>query len=119
MNDWLYVAKRQGKTEFVKAFARFDPRRVEWTTNVDEAAEFTEAEWERIRGATNFILAGRLCLVSYADEPRKRGERPTGWHGKTLEPRQPTTRNGVASFATSAARRLKDRASLGSAAIGG
>jgi hypothetical protein len=76
-HDWLYVAKRQGKAKFIKAFKRFDPRRVEWTTNVDEAAEFTELEWRRER-AMDFILAEHLCLVSYADEPRKPGKRPTG-----------------------------------------
>jgi hypothetical protein len=79
-HDWLYVAKRQGKAEFIKAFKRFDPTRVEWTTNVDEAAEFTESEWRRER-AMDFILAERLCLVSYAGQPRKTGERPTGRHG--------------------------------------
>ena len=72
-DNWLYVAKRQGKPEFIKAFKRFDPASVEWTTKVDEAAEFTEGEW-KIEGAIDFILAERLCLVSYADEPRKRGE---------------------------------------------
>jgi hypothetical protein len=81
IDDWLFVAKRQGKLEFIKAFERFDPKRVEWTTNVDEAAEFTEAEWAR-EGAIAFICDNRLCLVSYADEPRKRGERPTRRHGK-------------------------------------
>jgi hypothetical protein len=80
-DNWLYVAKRQGKTEFIKAFARFNSVRVEWTTNVDEAAEFTEREWET-EGAMRFILARRLCLVSYADEPRKAGERPTRRHGR-------------------------------------
>ena len=70
--DWLYVAKRQGKSEFIKAFKRFDPANVQFTTNVDEAAEFTEGEWERVKGAIEFILAERLCLVSYADEPRKK-----------------------------------------------
>ena len=78
--NWLYVAKRQGKPEFIKAFKRFDPANVEWTANVDEAAEFTESEWRRER-AMGFILAERLCLVSYADEPRKARERPTGRHG--------------------------------------
>lgn len=80
-DDWLYVVKRQGKPEFVKAFKRFDPARVEWTTNVDDAAEFTETEWRR-EGAMDFILSERLCLVSYADEPRKPGERPRRQHGK-------------------------------------
>jgi hypothetical protein len=79
--DWLYVAKRQGKPEFIKAFKRFDPAKVEWTTNVDEAAEFTEYEWDRVKGAMDFILDEHLCLVSYADEPREPGERPTGRHG--------------------------------------
>jgi len=78
--NWLYVAKRQGKAEFIKAFKRFDPANVEWTTNVDEAAEFTEHEWKR-EGAMDFILSERLCLVSYAPEPRKPGERPTRCHG--------------------------------------
>jgi hypothetical protein len=81
-DDWLYVAKRQGKPEFIKAFERFDSAKVEWTTKVDEAAEFTESEWRREGRALDFILAERLCLVSYADEPRKRGERPTRRHGK-------------------------------------
>ena len=36
---WLYVAKRQGKPEFIKAFESFDPKQVEWTTSVDEARE--------------------------------------------------------------------------------
>jgi hypothetical protein len=67
--DWLYVAKRQGKSEFIKAFQSFDPEKVEWTTHVSEAAEFTESEWKR-EGAMEFILLERLCLVSYADEPR-------------------------------------------------
>jgi hypothetical protein len=67
--DWLYVAKRQGKSEFVKAFEHFDPTRIEWTTNVSEAAQFTESAWER-EGAMEFILSERLCLVSHADEPR-------------------------------------------------
>jgi hypothetical protein len=80
-DHWLYVAKRQGKPEFIKAFKRFDPANVEWTSNVDEAAEFTEGEWERVKGAMNFILAEHLVLVSHADEPRKAGERPTGRHG--------------------------------------
>jgi len=79
--DWLYVAKRQGKAEFIKAFKQFDPANAEWTINVYEAAEFTEDEWERITGAIKFILTERLCLVSYADEPRKAGERSTGRHG--------------------------------------
>jgi hypothetical protein len=80
--DWLYVAKRQGKLEFIKVFKRFDPANVEWTTNVDEAAEFTESEWERVKGAIDFILAENLVLVSHADEPRKAVERPTGRHGQ-------------------------------------
>jgi hypothetical protein len=79
-HDWLYVAKRQGKPEFIKAFKRLDPANVEWTRNVEEAAEFTEAEWRRER-AMDFIVAERLCLVSYADEPRKPGQRPTRRHG--------------------------------------
>jgi hypothetical protein len=78
--SWLYVAKRQGRPEFIKAFRRpFDPARVEWTVNVLEAAEFTEPEWQR-EGAMDFILSERLCLVSFADEPRKPGERPTRRH---------------------------------------
>ena len=81
-DDWLYVAKRQGKCEFIKAFKRFDPACVEWTTDVMEAAEFTEAEWRREGRAMDFILAERLCLVSYADGPRKAGERPSRQHGK-------------------------------------
>jgi len=84
--NWLYVAKRQGKAEFIKAFKRFDPANVEWTTNVTEAAEFTEAEWRRER-AMDFILAERLCLVSYADEPRKPGQRPTRRHGHRFKPK--------------------------------
>ena len=85
--DWLYVAKRQGKHEFIKAFDCFDPSRVKWTTSVSEAAEFTESEWEQEGDAMKFILGKipcdhlekgeRLCLVSYSDEPRQAGERPT------------------------------------------
>jgi hypothetical protein len=85
--DWLYVAKRQDETEFIKAFESFDPKRVEWTTNVNEAAEFTENEWEHEGDAIDFILGKipcdhlekgeRLCLVSYSDQPRRPGERPS------------------------------------------
>jgi hypothetical protein len=33
-DNWLYVAKRKGKPEFIKAFPfkQFDPAKVEWTT---------------------------------------------------------------------------------------
>jgi hypothetical protein len=89
--EWLYVAKRQGRTEFIKAFDRFDPKRVEWTADINEAAEFTESEWRR-EGAMDFILGRtgcpylekdeRLCLVSYADEPRRVGECPTRQHNR-------------------------------------
>jgi hypothetical protein len=70
--DWLYLAKRQGKTEFIKAFESFNPAKVEWTTDVSEAAEFTESEWER-EGAMDFLCkpTNKMCLVSYSDEPRR------------------------------------------------
>ena len=38
-------------------------------------------QWRREGHTMDFILGERLCLVSYADEPRKAGERPTGRHG--------------------------------------
>ena len=77
-DNWLYVAKRQGKAEFIKAFESFDPGKIEWTTNVSEAAEFTESQWKR-EGAMEFICDknNKMCLVSYSDEPRQPGERPT------------------------------------------
>ena len=81
--NWLYVAKRKGKPEFIKAFPfkQFNPEAAEWTTDVNEAAEWTEAEWERIRAAEDFIISEDCVLVSFADEPREPGERPTGRHG--------------------------------------
>jgi hypothetical protein len=82
-DNWLYVAKRQGKLKLIKAFDHFDPEKAEWPTNVNEAAEFTEAEW-KAEGAMEFISRKdeHMCLVSYADDPRKTGERPTRIHGK-------------------------------------
>ena len=32
----------------------------------------------------DFILGERLCLVSYADEPRKAGERPSRQHFESM-----------------------------------
>lgn len=61
---------------FIKAFERFDSANVEWTTNVDAAASLTELEWQR-KGAMKFILAERLCLVSYSAEPQKTGAQPS------------------------------------------
>lgn len=68
--NWLYVAKRQGEPLFIKAFKNFDSNKVEWTKDVEKAAEFSEDEWEG-QGALDFILSENLCLISYADKPAK------------------------------------------------